>query len=293
MVTGSSGFVGTWLIRHLEENRHSVVPGTADITDSAAITAEVTSAAPDAVCHLAGQANVGSSWHTVGETFQVNAVGTLNVLEAARSMAVVPRVLVIGSADVYGTVSPRDLPITENTPLLPVSPYAASKVAAEFLAVQAFLGFGTPVIRARAFNHIGPGQGEGFVVSALAKRIVEAQRDGSPVVTVGNLSARRDFSDVRDVVRAYRLLVESGTPGEVYNVCSGNEISVDEIAQRLMVLSGASLRFEASTEQTRSVDVPVLSGDATKLRATTGWEPQISMDHTLSEVLEWWRAQLL
>ena len=291
-VTGSSGFVGSWLLRHLEDSGDTVTSCAADITDAPSLQKELLAVSPQAVYHLAGQANVGASWNDTVATFEVNAVGTLNVLEAVRQLPMRPRVLVIGSADVYGTVKADDLPLTEDTPLRPVSPYAASKVAAEFVALQAYLGYGTPVIRARAFNHVGPGQNEGFVVSALAKRIAEAERAGTTAVSVGNLDTRRDFSDVRDVVRAYRLLMEHGTPGEVYNVCSGNDISIREIADRLMAASGHRLDFVVSGDQQRSVDVPVLSGDSSRLRAATGWAPLIPLDQTLADALGWWRQQL-
>lgn len=291
-VTGGSGFVGSWLLGHLSSVGDTVTSIPVDITDRDAVGLAIRDAAPDVVYHLAGQANVDASWTDTSGTFNVNAVGTLNVLDAVRALEHRPRVLVIGSADVYGTVRPADLPLNEDTPLRPVSPYAASKVAAEFVALQAHLGFGTPAIRARAFNHVGPGQGDGFVVSALAKRIVEAERLGHRKIPVGNLDTRRDFSDVRDVVRAYRLLIEHGTPGEVYNVCSGNEISIRQIADRLIALSGHDLELVVSGQRQRSVDVPVLSGDATRLRNATGWEPLIPLDQTLTEVLAWWRTQL-
>jgi GDP-4-dehydro-6-deoxy-D-mannose reductase len=228
---------------------------------------------------------VVQSWQAPVHTFEVNALGTLQLLEAARSLPTPPRVLLIGSAEVYGKVRPDQVPITEDTPLRPVTPYAASKVAAEYLGMQAFLAYGLPVLSARAFNHIGPSQAGGFVVADLARRIVEARKDGTTTLRVGNLSVRRDFTDVRDVVRAYRLLVEKGAAGEAYNVCSGLDTAIDELAQRLLELSGADLTLETDPDLVRAVDLPVLKGDRTKIEQATGWKPEIPLDQTLTDVL--------
>ena len=168
----------------------------------------------------------------------------------------------------------------------PQAAYAASKVSAEFLGLQAYLGYGLPVVRVRAFNHIGPGQHPSFVVPAFARRIVEARSRGDRTLPVGNLTARRDFTDVRDVVRAYRLLVERGVPGEAYNVCTGKAVSIEEVARRMLELAGADLELVPDPELQRPVDVPVLLGDPGKLRAATGWEPEIGIERSLAEVLE-------
>jgi GDP-4-dehydro-6-deoxy-D-mannose reductase len=293
-VTGGQGFVGPWLVRHLEEQGDEVIaPGPeVDITDADLMTEALASARPDAVYHLAALANVSDSWQHPARTFEVNATGTLHVLDAARKLEHQPRVLLVCSAEVYGMVTPDRLPITEDTPLRPVTPYAASKVAAEFLGLQAHLGYGLPVIRVRAFNHVGPSQSGTFVVSDLARRIAEAKRDGIKVLRVGNLSPRRDFTDVRDVVRAYRLLIERGTPGEVYNVCSGQAIAVEELARRLLALAGADLVLETDPELVRPVDVPVLLGEPSRLRDAVGWEPVIPLDDTLRDVLADWHDRV-
>jgi len=293
-VTGSHGFVGTWLCRHLRASGDEVLtaPAGLEITDAAAVRQVVTDARPDVVYHLAAFTHVGRSWAAPRQVMRVNVLGTLEVLEAARACAVAPCVLLVGSAEVYGVVKPDQLPLTEEAPLLPVTPYAASKVAAEFLGLQAHLGQGLAVIRVRAFNHVGPGQAESFVVSALARRIVEAQQTGSATLPVGNLSPRRDFTDVRDVVRAYRLLVQRGQPGEVYNVCSGRDVPVEHLARRMLDLAGADLRLVADPELERPVDVPVLRGDPSRLSAATGWEPEIGLDETLQAVLDAWREDL-
>lgn len=290
LVTGGRGFVGTWLTAHLTEQGDDVVAvdHEIDVTDIAAIRSAIHAAAPAAVYHLAALTNVGTSWDAPAEVFRVNAIGTVQVLEAARSCPVPPTVLITSSAEVYGAVDEADLPVSESAPLAPVTPYAASKVAAEYAAVQEHLAHGLPVIRVRPFNHVGPGQGAGFVVAALAERIVEARRAGVTRIAVGNLSARRDVTDVRDVVRAYRLLVERGTPGEVYNVCSGKDVSIEEIARHMLRLAGADLELVADPALVRPVDVPVVRGDPSRVMAVTGWEPRFDLDRTLRDVLEYW-----
>jgi GDP-4-dehydro-6-deoxy-D-mannose reductase len=212
------------------------------------------------------------------------------VLAAARQCGTDPRVLVTSSAEVYGAVTdPSQLPLDESSPTAPLTPYAASKLAAEAVVAQTVLGHGQHVIIVRPFNHIGPGQSPNFAVPALAKRIVEADRRGAPTIPVGNLSARRDFTDVRDVVRAYRLLIESGLPGEVYNVCSGRDVGIGDIADRLLSLAGTALAFETDPSLVRPVEVPVLRGDPGRLVETTGWKPEVALDQTLADVLAYWR----
>jgi GDP-4-dehydro-6-deoxy-D-mannose reductase len=285
------GFVGGHLLAHLRASgddvevvdRHGEHP--VDITDADAVRAAVARSTPDAVYHLAGWADVGGSWKHPVEAFRANAEGTLNVLLACAELGV-DRVLSVGSADVYGVVTEAELPLTESSPLRPASPYAASKVAADFLALQAFLGQGLGVIRVRAFNHLGPGQTDRFVAAALAARIAANERDGGSTVRVGDLSARRDFTDVRDVVRAYRLLVELGTPGEVYNVCTGRDLAVQELADRMLALATRPMALEVDPSLLRPVEVPVLRGDASRLRAATGWEPLIPIEQTVSDLLD-------
>jgi len=296
LVTGAGGFVGAHLVRHLEEQGDEVVrlerrEDGVDITDAEAITDAVVAAKPEAVYHLAGAADVGGSWAEPRATFLANALGTLNVLEAARA-AGAERVLAVSSADVYGRVSEDELPIREDQPLRPVSPYAASKVAADALAQQAWLGHGLPVIRVRAFNHLGPGQSDRFVAPSLAARIARNERDGGDEVPIGNLTPRRDVTDVRDVVRAYRLLVEAGEPGAVYNICSGHAVSVEHIAKTLLGMATRPMRLVTDPSLQRPVDIPVLVGDNRALRRTTGWEPTIPLEQTLADVLTDWRARL-
>jgi GDP-4-dehydro-6-deoxy-D-mannose reductase len=294
LVTGADGFVGRHLVAHLEAAGDTVVgidrTGGPDLLDADGVAAAIGAAAPDAVYHLGGWSDVGASWEQPREALRVNAEGTLNVLLA--SHGVVGRVLVVSSADVYGRVTPDELPLTETSPFRPVTPYAASKVAADELGHQAWLGHGLEVVRVRAFNHIGPGQSDRFVCPALAQRVARADVEGHDVVHVGNLEPRRDFTDVRDVVRAYRLLVERGEPGEAYNVCTGRDLSIGELAEWLVALAGRPLRLEVDPALQRPVEVPVLRGDPAKLAAATGWQPQIPLEATLADVLAEWRQRV-
>jgi GDP-4-dehydro-6-deoxy-D-mannose reductase len=295
LITGSAGFVGRHLAAHLHTKGDEVTgfdrESGVDILDHAAVERFVADARPDAVYHLAGQSDVGASWDTPVETFRANAEGTLALLEACRHHDV-HRVLVISSADVYGHVADSDLPLPETAPLRPVSPYAASKVAADFLGLQAWLGHGLPVVRVRAFNHLGPGQSERFVAPAIAARIARNEVDGTDAIPVGNLEPRRDLTDVRDVVRAYRLLVERAQPGAAYNVCSGDDVPVGELAERLVAMAAGRMRLVVDPALQRPVDNPVLRGDNRRIRAETGWEPTISLDQTLADVLADARARV-
>jgi GDP-4-dehydro-6-deoxy-D-mannose reductase len=293
-VTGAAGFVGRHLVAHLDEAGDTVVPfanaGAAiDVVDATAVGEAVAAARPDVVYHLAASTHIGESWDAPAAVFRVNAEGTLNVLRAC-TRAGVDRVLVVGSADEYGAVEPGDLPIAEDAPLRPRTPYGASKVAAEYLALQAHLGDGLGTIRVRAFNHTGPDQARTFLVPGLAGRIAVAERDRARTIAVGSLDAVRDFTDVRDVVRAYRLLVEHGAPGDVYNVGSGRGWSVREVADALLGASGADLELEVDPALVRPVEVPALVADTSKVHAATGWAPARSFEDTLAEVLAAARA---
>jgi GDP-4-dehydro-6-deoxy-D-mannose reductase len=296
LVTGAGGFVGAHLVRHLESRGDDVVEmermvDGIDIADAEPLTEAVMAAKPQVVYHLAGASDVGGSWSAPRETFLANALGTLNVLEAARA-AGAERVLAVTSADVYGRVSEDELPLREDQPLRPVSPYAASKVAADALAQQAWLGHRLPVIRVRAFNHLGPGQSDRFVAPSLAARIARNERDGGDEVPIGNVTPLRDVTDVRDVVRAYRLLMEHGEPGAVYNVCRGKAVSVKEIAEELLSMAARPMHLVSDPALQRPVDIPILVGDNGALRRVTGWEPTIPLEQTLADVLTDWRSRL-
>ncbi len=296
LVTGADGFVGRHLISHLEAEGDSPTAsdrssGGPDLLNARDVIQLFDDVRPEAVYHLAGDADVGGSWEHPESTFMANAVGTMHVLAAARQ-AGVERVLCVSSADVYGRVAEADLPLTEASPLAPVSPYAASKVAADALAQQAFLGHGLEVIRVRPFNHLGPGQRTSFVAPAIADRIAHNEISGGRTVAVGNLSPRRDFTDVRDVVRAYRLLIEKGLPELPYNVCSGRDMAVQELADQLLEMATTSMELVQDPDLVRPVDVPVLRGSNERLRQVTGWEPTIPLRTTLADLLDEARRQV-
>jgi GDP-4-dehydro-6-deoxy-D-mannose reductase len=291
-VTGGHGFVGPWLIQHLEASGDEVVVADTgiDVTVPDAIGGAVADAQPDAIYHLAAQSSVGSSWSDVRQTHAVNTLGTVNVLEAALSCPSPPRVLLVSSAEVYGAVDPEELPVQESAPFRPVTPYAASKAAAELAGLQSWLGRRLEVVRARPFNHTGPGQQPQFVIPALARQVAEAVRWGAPTLQTGNLKAKRDLTDVRDVVRAYRLLIEAGQPGQAYNVCGGRSVAIEDLARRLLELAGVDLPMVVDPARMRPADVPDMRGDPTWLQQATGWQPAIALDQTLADVLTYWMS---
>jgi GDP-4-dehydro-6-deoxy-D-mannose reductase len=294
LVTGAGGFVGQTLVAHLQSEGDEVVAVDRvhgpDVTDAAAVREVIGRERPDAVYHLAAVTHIGASWDAPLEVFRINAEGTFNVLAACKA-AGVDRVLVVGSADEYGAVRPEDLPLTEDAPLRPLTPYGASKVAAEFLGLQAFLGDQLPVIRVRAFNHTGREQPDRFMIPGLARRIAAAEREGRKEIPVGSLEPVRDFTNVEDVVVAYRLLVERGEPGEVYNVCSGVGHSVAEVADHLLGLARHAIELVHDPSLLRPVEVPRLVGDNTRLRHATGWAPTHPFEDTLAQILDRWRAE--
>ena len=287
-VTGASGFVGRHLVAHLRTAGDDVTDHRVDVTDPEAVIAEFSRCRPESVYHLAAQADVGASWSAPAATLRVNVEGTFNVLDAALR-AGVKRVVAVSSADVYGRLTPDQLPVAETAPMHPVTPYGASKAAAEMVCLQAGSGSGLEVVRVRAFNHLGPGQSDRFVASALAARIASNEYSGSDSVKVGNLDTRRDFTDVRDVVRAYRLLSEHGVPGEAYNVCSGKARVVRQLAERLLSRSQYRMRIETDAKLFRPADVTEMRGDPSKLQEATGWQPRIPMSETLDDLLNYWR----
>ena len=296
-VTGAGGFVGPYLVEHLREQGDDVTemdlfgPVEVDVTDADSVLGAMDSAAPDVVYHLAALSHVGQSWSSPGKSFRVNAEGSLHVLRACVELKI-PRVVMILSSEVYGNAAPEHLPLSETAPLRPVTPYGASKVAADFLAQQAHLADNLDVVRVRPFGHTGPGQSDQFVVPALAARIASAERDGADSIPVGSLTAVRDLSDVRDVVRAYRLLAERGESGEAYNVCSGRGVSIQEIADILLAQATRPISLETDPTLVRAVDAPRMIGDNTRLRTTTGWTPQFSLEQTLGDVLASARSKL-
>ncbi len=289
LVTGAKGFVGIHLVEHLRASGDDVIESSTDITERERMAAHVAEHSPEVIYHLAAQADVGGSWAAPIPTLRVNIEGTVNVLDAAVA-AGVRRVLAVTSADIYGPVEETDLPLDESQPVRPVSPYGASKASADIMCLAAGLAHGIEVVRARSFNHLGPGQTDKFVASAIASRIVDNERSGEAAVRVGNLAARRDFTDVRDAVRAYRLLMTHGQAGDVYHVCSGTDRALRELADELISMATSEMQLVADPELFRPVDLKVLRGDYSKINAATGWSPEIDIHTTLCDLLEFWRS---
>jgi GDP-4-dehydro-6-deoxy-D-mannose reductase len=288
LVTGGTGFVGPHLIAHLVDAGDDVLEpgdenGDFDIENGAAIDAAFVKLRPEVVYHLAARSSVAASWKDPISFLRTNVEGTQHVLDAARAHSV-QRVLVVGSSEEYGRVEDGSRPVHEDTPLRPNNPYGVSKVAASYLALQAWLGTGLETIRVRTFTHTGPGQSDAFFVPAFARRVVEADRNGHDAIRTGALDPVRDLLDVRDVVRAYRLLVERGDPGEVYNVCSGVGVAIGDVAHALVARASRPLAIEPDPELMRPTEVPVLTGDPSKLKAATGWSPEFTLDATLDAV---------
>ena len=303
LITGAGGFVGRHLTAALRSRGHDVVTSDPaprdddestlplDVTDPLGVRGAVELAQPDAIAHLAAQAFVPASLADPERTFEINARGTLHVLDAARAIAEhggpPPRVLVVSSGDVYGAQPREALPLRETTAPLPRSPYAASKVAAEALALAYACSYGVDAVVTRAFNHIGPGQDERFAAVAFALQIARAAAGGGPRVLVGNLNASRDFLDVRDVCEAYALLLEGGgAAGEIYNVASGTATTMREILRRLVEIARVPVEVREDPERLRPADVPVSVGDASKLREATGWTPRIPLAAALRAVYD-------
>lgn len=289
LVTGANGFVGLHLVAHLKDCGDEVVESSTQILDRQALIAAFADASPEVVYHLAAQADVAASWNRSAETWRTNTEGTLNVCDAAR-LAGAKRLLGISSADVYGIPASKG-PLNETTQIRPISPYAASKAAAEIIHGQAMRGHKFEVVVARSFNHLGPGQSPRFVASAIAKRIADNEREGETNVAVGNLKARRDFCDVRDVVRAYRGLMQHGQSGETYHVCSGKDHSISYLAHQLIDAAKHQMHFVEDPNLLRPLDIDVLVGDNTKLRNTVDWQPQIPLTNTLEDLLTYWRNE--
>lgn len=311
LITGVGGFAGSHLAEYLLKQADWQVVGCVlprwdcshldrrisctelDLRDRMAVRAMLEQMSPDVIFHLAAQAFVPISWQDPWDTLENNIRAETNILDGLVKLGARPRVMIVGSNEEYGLVRPQDLPLREDSPLRPNSPYAVSKVAQDFLGLSYFLSYSLPVVRVRPFNHIGPRQSEGFVAPAFAKQIalIEAGLQ-EPVIRVGNLSAQRDFSDVRDVARAYHLAVTRGQPGEVYNIGSGLPRSIKMLLDTLLSFSTMQIRVEFDPERMRPSDTPVAFCDAGKLRAATGWEPRISFEQTLRDVLDDWRMRI-
>lgn len=264
-----------------------------DLRDAAAVQSVVTEIRPDYIFHLAAQSYVPASWRAPSETLTTNLLGQTNIFEAVRVLELDPVIQIAGSSEEYGLVLPDEVPIKETNPLRPLSPYAVSKVAQDLLAYQYFRSYGLKTIRTRGFNHTGPRRGEVFVTSNFAKQIASIEAGlREPVIRVGNLDAQRDFTDVRDMVRAYWLAVTKATPGEVYNLASGSAVTIRELLDRLLALSDTKVEVQVDPDRLRPSDVEILLGDYSKFRSDTGWEPSIPLEQTLKDTLDFWRQKL-
>lgn len=311
LITGITGFVGRYLAEHLLAegwevwgcSLHAVVADTshdppprvltADLADPDAAREALLLSRPDVVFHLAAMAAVGASHQHPWLTLQANVGMQTHVLEAVRRHLPECVVVVVGSGDEYGLVRPEDVPLTEAAPLRPNSPYAVSKVAQDFLGLQYHLAYGVRAVRVRPFNHIGPRQGLGFVAADFAKQLAEAEAGLRPaVIKVGNLSAERDFTDVRDVVRAYALLAVHGAWGEVYNLASGRAVAIGNLLGMMLNECRIPVQVLRDEERMRPSDTPVFVGDYTRLREATGWVPRIPLERTVDDLFDYWRDQV-
>lgn len=294
LITGASGFAGPHLVRACEEAGDRVIAVSrstgVDLTDAAAARAIVRASEPDVVHHLAGLASVGGSWEEPERWLQVNSVMALNLLEAVRTEAPGARVVLVSSGQVYGR--PRHLPVGEDGALAPESPYAVAKATVDLLGGMYAETHGLWIIRARAFNHAGPGQSADYIVASLARQVAAVQgADGACRIVTGNADARRDFTDVRDVVEAYRALAATAEPG-VYNVCSGRSTSVAELVALAGAAAGCEVEHEVDPALVREHELMDVRGSHAALTAATGWEPTITLEQTLADTVQWWVGEL-
>lgn len=311
LITGVTGFVGSHLVEHLSSAAPDLElwglvwgeePGlapppvrqlTGDLSLPSSLTRNLEIVRPDIVFHLAGATSVASSWEQPDRAYQVNAIGTLNLLEAIRTLDLRPRIIVASSAEIYGAVPPEAQPIKEDAPLAPISPYAASKAAQDLITAQYHRGFGLPTVRLRLFPHTGPRRPPQFALSSFARQIARIERGLEPrVLAVGNLEAIRDFSDVRDMARAYWLAATKGRPGAAYNVGCGRGISVRQALDMLLEHTRADIEVTVDPARLRAADVGALVADPALFAADTGWQPEIPLERTLEDLLHWWREKV-
>lgn len=314
LITGITGFVGSHLAEYLLKQDGLDVYGLirwrspmenirhllsrlrlveAELKDPTSVVRALDQIRPDAICHLAAQSFVPTSWHAPAETFAINVIGTLNLFEGLRAVGINPRVQIACTSEEYGLVDEEELPVRETNPLRPLSPYAVSKAAADYLGYQYHMSYKLPIVRTRAFNHTGPRRGEAFATSNFAKQIAEVELGlRPPVIEVGNLEAKRDFTDVRDIVWGYWLAVEKGVPGEVYNLSSGKAWTIKEVLGILLGFSRVQVEVRQDPSRMRPSDVPILIGDSAKFRELTGWSPLIPFEQTLHDLLNYWLRRL-
>jgi GDP-4-dehydro-6-deoxy-D-mannose reductase len=265
-----------------------------DLRDTSSLRRLLAASAPTHIIHLAAQSFVGASWHMPEETLSTNITSQVNLLEGIREIPSPPRFLVIGTSEEYGLVYPDELPITETNPLRPLSPYAVSKVGQDLMGFQYFKSYGLPIMRTRAFNHEGPRRGDVFVTSNFAKQVAEIEAGRhDPVIHVGDLTPRRDYSDVRDIVRGYWMLLERGEPGEVYNLCSGRTWMIQQVLEFYLDRSHVNgISVQVDPARLRPSDVMVLEGDPSKIHKALGWQTEIPFERTLTDLLAYWRQRI-
>lgn len=311
LITGATGFVGTHLRRYLIDHTDADLIGTAfpgpppepahpdrerliflDLRDAEATEAALAEHRPEAIVHLAAQSHVPTAYQDPWGTLQNNIQGQLNLLEGCVHLDLRPRVLVIGSGEEYGRAAAADLPLTEAHPLRPENPYSVSKVAQDVMGYQYVVSYDLPVVRMRPFNHVGPGQAPRFVLPAFAQQVARIEAGAQPPqMRVGNLDPARDFTDVRDVVRAYHLALRHGMPGAVYNVASGTPRTIRALLDALLARAQVEIHVEIDPERYRPADIPIIYGSAQKLHQDTGWQPEIPFEQTVADVLAEWRAK--
>ncbi len=313
LITGVTGFVGSHLAEFLLEKEIEVY-GTqrwrskmdnidhlknrikmyeCDLRDATSVRQVLSEVRPDRIFHLAAQSFVPMSWKAPSETMGTNTIGQINLLEAIRELGLNTRVQIAGSSEEYGLVYPEELPIVETNPLRPLSPYAVSKVAQDLLGFQYARSYKMHIVRTRAFNHTGPRRGEVFATSSFAKQIalIEAELQ-EPVIYTGDLSTRRDFTDVRDVIRGYWMALEEGDPGEVYNLCSGRDVAIRDVLEIYLEHTDRRITVKVDPQRLRPSDVLLLRGDCSKFRKKVGWQITIPLEKTLEDLLNYWRNKI-
>lgn len=309
LIIGGAGFVGSYLISHLLDDCKLSVSVTKmqnedininfvdvfdlDILNKDDIVKLLKTIKPDYVFHLAAQSSVSLSWKNPALTIDVNIKGSVNLLDAVRELDYKPRILLIGSGEEYGHINLDETPIRENNATRPGNIYAATKVAQNLIGKIYYDAYNMDIVMVRAFNHIGPNQAPIFVVADFCKQVAEIEKGLKvPVIKVGNLVAKRDFTDVRDVVRAYALLMQKGKSGETYNVGSGDAIAIEDILKLILSMSKTKIDVEIDENKLRPVDVPIIEADVTKLIESTGWQKKINIDETIADTLNYWRFNI-
>lgn len=307
LVIGAAGFVGNYLIDavryellcdvyatklpHHSAWRRDIQIMDLNILDAEAVYQCLIQVEPDYIFYLAAQSSIARSWANPTQTVEVNVKGSLNLLNAIRKLEIPPKVLLVGSGEEYGAIAPEQVPIRETAFLNPQNIYAASKACQNMMASVYASAYHLPLVMVRAFNHIGPGQSDTFVVSDFCHQVAKIEAGlQEPIISVGNLGSKRDFTDVRDVVRAYIRLIQFGIPGETYNVGRGHAVTIQSILDTIVSKSKADIRIYVDPKRLRPIDVPIIEPDLQKTYGATGWKPEIPLETTIEEMLQYWRA---